>query len=189
MDQLQAKRLRLLNFAAFFLMVAVWPALAAYAQDFYLIALALLIVGIATCIDPSVKLLHPKNLAAVLSVVLFAGAIIGFNIWRAGNVVAEATFNPGIAPFDVTVRKVPAPVTDSHHFIITLKRGQYPVTSFRYFWVRYTPKNVRIEWTRMETFKVVFDDRYIATCSWCWGREATWTMQVPPGGQMPGDPL
>jgi hypothetical protein len=151
------------------------------------IAVVLLFIGILTFIDPSVKLRHPKNLALVIPIVIFTAVIVGFFLWRAGSIVAAATFNPGIAPFNITVREVPVPVTRSHHFIITLKRGQYPVTSFRYFWVSYTPKSVRIEWTRLEIFKVIFDERYVATCNWSWGREATWMMQAPPGAQMPGD--
>jgi hypothetical protein len=163
------------------------PALAVHATTLYLVMLALFFVGVLTFIDPSVKLRHPRNLAVFAFIAAFAAAVVALIVWRAGGVVAEATFNPGIAPFDLTVREVPVPVTRSHHFIITLRRGQYPVTSFRYFWVKYTPKNVKIEWTRLETFKVIFDDRYVATCHWSWGKEATWTMQVPPGGEVPGD--
>jgi len=150
-------------------------------------ALALLVIGLLTFIEPSVALRHPRNLAIVLAIATFAAGSAGFFLWRAGRIVAEATYNPGIAPFDVTVREVPVPVTHSHHFIVTLKRGQYPVTSFRYFWLDYTPKRVQIEWPRLEMFKVIFDERYVATCNWSWGREATWTMQVPPGAQAPGD--
>jgi hypothetical protein len=161
----------------------VWPGL----TGFYAVALALFFVGALTLVDRSVKWRHPRNLTVIAFIAVFASAVIAHVVWRAGSVVAEATFDPGIAPFDVTVREVPVPVTQSHHFIVTLKRGQYPVTSFRYFWLQYTPKSVRIEWTRLETFKVIFDDRYVATCNWSWGKEATWTLQVPPGGQTPGD--
>lgn len=164
-----------------------WPPFAAYATGLNALILALYFLGVLTFIDPSVKLRHPKNLAVFVFIGVFTAAIVGHMVWRAGHVVAEARFNPGIAPFDVTVREVPVPVTQSHHFIITLRRGQYPVTSFRYFWVRYTPKKVKIEWTRLETIKVIFDDRYVATCNWSWGREATWEMQVPPDGRAPGD--
>jgi len=165
----------------------IWPGLAIDLLTLSAIALVLLLVGLLTFIDPAVKLYHRQNLAIVAAVIVFTAAIVGHFLWRAGRVVAEATFDPGIAPFDLTVREVPVPVTRSHHFIATLKRGQYPVTSFRYFWTDYTPKNVRIEWTRLETFKVIFDERYVATCNWSWGREATWTMQVPAGAQAPGD--
>lgn len=164
-----------------------WPELAIDPVTFSAIALALVSIGLLTLIDPAVGLRHPKNLVIVIALVIFAAGVVGFLFWRTGRVVARATFNPGIAPFEVTVREVPVPVTGSHHFIITLKRGQYPVTSFRYFWVAYTPKSVKIEWTRLETFRVIFDERYVATCRWSWGREATWTMQVPPGARAPGD--
>lgn len=166
---------------------AVWPGLALDLMTLSAVLLVLLFIGLLTFIDPAVKLYRGQNLAIVVVLVLFTAAIAGHFIWRAGRIVAEAKFDPGIAPFDVTVREVPVPVTRSHHFIVTLKRGQYPVTSFRYFWTGYTPEKVRIEWTRLETFKVVFDERYVATCNWSWGREATWTMQVPPGAQAPGD--
>ena len=151
------------------------------------IALALLTLAPLTFIDRSVELRHPKNLAMVIVVIILIAGNAEFFLWREGSIVAEARFNPGIAPFDITVREVPVPVTHSHHFIVTLKRGQYPVTSFRYFWIAYTPEKVRIEWTRLETFKVLFDERYKATCNWSWGREATWTMDVPPGTQAPGE--
>lgn len=166
---------------------AVWPGLALDLTTLSAVLLVLLFIGLLTFIDPAVKLYRGQNLAIVMALVLFTAAIAGHFIWRAGRIVAEAKFDPGIAPFDVTVREVPVPVTRSHHFIVTLKRGRYPVTSFRYFWTGYTPGKVRIEWTRLETFKVVFDERYVATCNWSWGREATWTLQVPPGAQAPGD--
>ncbi len=165
----------------------IWPGLALDQLTLSIILVVLLFIGLLTFIDPAVKLYHGMNLVIVVALVIFMAAIAGHYFWRAGRIVAEATFNPGIAPFDITVREVPVPVTLSHHFIVTLKRGQYPVTSFRYFWTSYTPKSVRIEWTRLETFKVIFDERYVATCNWSWGREATWTMQVPPGAQTPGD--
>lgn len=166
---------------------AVWPGLALDPLTLSVILLVLLFIGLLTFIDPAAKLYRGQNLAIVIALVLFTAAVAGHFIWRAGRIVAEAKFDPGIAPFDVTVREVPVPVTRSHHFIVTLKRGQYPVTSFRYFWTGYTPERVRIEWTRLETFKVVFDERYVATCNWSWGKEATWTMQAPPGAQAPGD--
>ena len=184
------KRLRqaaLLGAPLLMLSSLLWPDRAIGQVTLRVIALALLLIGLLTFFDPSVKLRHPRNLALIIAIVTFAASIAGFFLWRAGSIVAEARYNPGIAPFDITVREVPVPVTHSHHFIITLKRGQYPVTSFRYFWLAYTPKRVRIEWTRLETFKVIFDERYVATCHWSWGREATWTMQVPPGAQAPGD--
>ncbi len=151
------------------------------------IAFVLLFIGLLTFIDRPVQLRHPKTLAIVILPVIFTTIIVGFFVWRAGRIVATATFNPGIAPFDIAVREVPVPVTHSRHFIITLSRGQYPVTSFRYFWVSYTPKSVRIEWPRLESFRVIFDDRYVATCNWSWGEGATWTMQSPAGAQAPGD--
>jgi hypothetical protein len=164
-----------------------WPKLAIGQMTLYAMTLALVFIGLLTFIDPAVRLRHPRNLVIVVGIVIFTASIVGLVFWRAGSIVAEATFNPGIAPFDITVREVPVPVTHSHHFIITLKRGQYPVTSFRYFWIAYTPKSVKIEWTHLETFKVIFDARYVATCNWSWGREATWTMEMPPGAQAPGD--
>ncbi len=170
-----------------FLIGFIWPGFAIDQITLSTVALVLLFVGSLTFIDPAVKLRHPKNLVIVIGVVIFTAGIVGHFIWREGSIVAKATFNPGIAPFDITVREVPVPVTNSHHFIVTLKRGQYPVTSFRYFWIASTPKSVRIEWTHLETFKVLFDERYVATCNWSWGKEATWTMQVPPGAQPPGD--
>jgi len=165
----------------------VWPDPVTGQMTLRVVALALLLIGLLTFIDPSVQLRHPRNLTIILMIVTFAAGIAGVFFWRTGRIVAEATYNPGIAPFDITVREVPVPVTHSQHFIITLKRGQYPVTSFRYFWLAYTPKRVRIEWPRLELFKVIFDERYVATCNWSWGREATWTMLVPPGAPAPGD--
>jgi hypothetical protein len=187
------RKIKILRLAAFpaaallLLSSSIWPDFAVGPVGSNAIALALLFIGLLTFIDPSAKLRHPKNLAIVVPVAILAAIVVGFFVWRAGGIVATASFNPGIAPFDITVREVPVPVTRSHHFIITLKRGQYPVTSFRYFWVSYTPKSVRIEWMRLETFKVIFDERYVATCNWSWGREATWTMQAPAGAQLPGD--
>jgi hypothetical protein len=165
----------------------VWPGLALDRITAYDLALALLLLALWSSIDPSLKLRHPKNLAIVVFISILLGANATFLLWREGKVVAEAKFDPGIAPFELTVRQVPVPVTQSRHFIVTLKRGQYPVTSFRYFWIEYTPQKVRIEWTRLETFKVIFDEKYVATCNWSWGNEATWTMQVPPGAQGPGE--
>jgi hypothetical protein len=187
---LRTKILRVVAYsgAPLLLLVGVaWPELAVDLVTLSGVALALLLVGLLTFIDPAVKLYRGQNLVIVVAVAAFAAAIATHFVWRAGRVVAEAKFDPGIAPFDITVREVPVPVTRSHHFIVTLKRGQYPVTSFRYFWTGYTPERVRIEWTRLDTFKVVFDERYVATCSWSWGGDAIWTMQVPPGAQAPGD--
>jgi hypothetical protein len=65
--------------------------------------------------------------------IFIAGLWLAFVVWRHGTVVAEAKFNPGIAPFTIEVRRVPVPVTNSKHFIVELYRGQYVVTSFRYF--------------------------------------------------------
>ena len=50
-----------------------------------------------------------------------------FNKARKGEIVATAAFDPGIAPFTIEVRKVPVPVTNSHHFIVSLHRGEYVV--------------------------------------------------------------
>jgi len=106
--------------------------------------------------------------------------------WRRGEVVAKAEFDPGIAPFTIEVRRVPVPVTNSKHFIISLNRGQYVVTSFRYFWPGYTPEHVRISWPCMNQFTVTFDDKYEARCVWSWGAGASWSMTVPEGGPKPG---
>lgn len=164
----------------------IWPdSTAGYPLEAAVIALYL--IAVLTLIDRRRKFTHPQNLVTIIFVVVFVTVIVGFIVWRTGRIVAEAHFNPGIAPFDVTVREVPVPVTNSHHFIITLKRGQYPVTSFRYFWVGYTPQNIRIEWPQLEIFKVIFDDRYVATCHWSWGSKASWSMQVPPDALPPGD--
>jgi len=186
-------KIKLLRLGAYFgaplllLFGVIWPGFAIELATLSAIALVLLLVGLLTFIDPTVKLTRRRNLVILAAVIVFTVAIAGHFLWRAGSIVAEARFDPGIAPFDVTVREVPVPVTHSQHFIITLRRGQYAVTSFRYFWIGYTPKSVRIEWPRLETFKVIFDERYVATCNWSWGREATWTMHVPPGAQAPGD--
>jgi hypothetical protein len=99
-----------------------------------------------------------------------------FEKWRQGEEVARADFDPGIAPFTVTVRKVPVPVTNSYHFIVALYRGQYVVTSFRYFWEGLTPHKVVIDWPCVERFTVTFDDSHVAACSWSWGKSASWTM-------------
>ena len=118
---------------------------------------------------------------------LILGACITANWWwRRGDVVAKAEFDPGIAPFTIEVRRVPVPVTNSKHFIISLYRGQYVVTSFRYFWPGYTPEHVRISWPCMNEFTVTFDDKYEARCVWSWGAGASWSMTVPEGGQKPG---
>jgi len=191
--QVAPPKIRILRQVAFLgaplllLIGIMWPNLAAEHVAISAITLVLLFTGLLTFIDPAVRLRHPRNLALIMAIATFAASIAGFFYWRAGSIVAEATFNRGIAPFGITVREVPVPVTHSHHFIITLKRGQYPVTTFRYFWLGYTPKRVKIEWAHLETFKVIFDERYVATSNWSWGREATWTMQVPPGAQAPGD--
>jgi hypothetical protein len=75
------------------------------------IALVLLSLAPLTFIDRSVKLRHPKNLAMVILAIILTASAAGFFLWRKGTVVAEARFNPGIAPFDITVREVPVPVT------------------------------------------------------------------------------
>src|SRR6266851_1599281 len=160
------RRVAFLGAPLLLLIGIIWPGLAVDQITLSAVALVLLFIGLLTFIDPAVKLLHPQNLVIVIAVVIFTAGIVGLFLWRAGSIVAEATFNPGIALFDITVREVPVPVTHSHHFIVTLKRGQYPVTSFRYFWIAYTPRSVRIEWTRLETVKVIFDERYVATCNW-----------------------
>lgn len=131
------------------------------------------------------SLLHfAVPLAMALVLVLAQGA---WWFWRSGSVVAEAEFNPGIAPFQITVREVPVPVTGSHHFIVTLSRGQYPVTSFRYFWVGYTPKKVSINWPQLEAFTVTFDDKYVASCRWSWGNQASWSVTGPTGAALAGE--
>ena len=173
--------------AALLLVGLISPELAVDQVTLSTIAFTLLVVGIATFIDFDVKLYRPPNLGIIVAVGLAVAAALVHYSWREGQVVAIATFNPGIAPFRLTVREVPVPVTHSNHFIVTLKRGQYPVTSFRYFWIAYTPKKVRIEWPRLESFKVIFDERYIAICNWRWGQDATWTMQMPPNAEEPGD--
>lgn len=179
------RQVALLGAPLLLLSSVIWPGFRG--DQGTLAAVVLLLVGLLTYFDRSVRLHHPKNLAIIMAVIIFIASGAGFFLWREGTIVAEARFNPGIAPFDITVRKVPVPVTHSSHFIVALKRGQYPVTSFRYFWIAYTPEKVRIEWTRLETFKVIFDERYTATCNWTWGREATWTMEVPLRAQAPGD--
>jgi hypothetical protein len=124
------------------------------------------------------------TLAAVLGVVVIA--TVGFYVWRRGTVIAEAKFDPGIAPFTLTIRKVPVAVTDSSHFIVELRRGQYVVTSFRYFWPGYTPNRVRIDWPCINYFTVTFDDAHIAKCEWSWGKQAVWTMSEQPGVEEAG---
>lgn len=165
----------------------VWPKLASDQESLLNLAFVLLALAALTFIDRSVPLRNSKNLIIVVVIAVLLAGDAAFVLWRQGSVVAQAVFNPGIAPFDITVREVPVPVTRSRHFIVTLKRGQYPVTSFRYFWIAYTPQKVRIEWARLDTFKVIFDERYVATCNWSWGRQAIWTMDLPQGAQPPGD--
>ena len=126
-------------------------------------------------------------LVPIFIVVMFLIFESGWRIWRNGKVVAEAEFNPGIAPFTLTVREVPVPVTRSHHFIVTLRRGEYPVTSFRYFWIDYTPTKVRINWPQLQSFTVTFDDTYAASCNWSWGNRAVWTIAGPPNGRTAGE--
>jgi hypothetical protein len=109
-----------------------------------------------------------------------------FEVARKGEVVATASFDPGIAPFTIEVRRVPVPVTNSKHFIISLYRGEYVVTSFRYFWLGYTPERVRISWPCVNQFTVSFDDKYEATCDWRWGAGASWSMTIPDGAEKPG---
>jgi hypothetical protein len=130
--------------------------------------------------------LRVSRLAKVVLLAIVLLPPIAFGLWRTGRVVAEAEFNPGIAPFHLTVWRVPVPVTQSSHFIVELKRGQYVVTSFRYFWPQYTPQRVKIGWDKIEHFTVTFDDNYVATCDWSWGKEAIWRMSGPPGGVAPG---
>ncbi len=103
--------------------------------------------------------------------------IFDFEQWRQGKVVAEAEFDPGIAPFKVVVRRVPVPVTQSEHYIVALYRGQYVVTAQRYFWPGHTPQTVKISWPCLEKFTVTFDGSRVATCEWSWGRGATWGLE------------
>jgi hypothetical protein len=124
--------------------------------------------------------------ARIILIATLALLFGGFWWWRNGKVVAHATFDPGIAPFTIEVRKVPVPVTNSSHFIISLFRGQYVVTSFRYFWPGYTPKHVTIAWPCISHFSVTFDGKYEAICDWNWGRGASWSMTTPPNSLKPG---
>ena len=39
---------------------------------------------------------------------------------------------------------------------------------------------------QIEHFAVTFDDEYVASCDWRWGKEATWRMSGPPGGKTAG---
>ena len=144
---------------------------------------AVLMVLVLVLILSTVKV--SRRIKAILLAILFV-PLIAHGIWRMGRVVAEAQFNPGIAPFHLTVRRVPVPVTQSSHFIVELKRGQYVVTSFRYFWPEYTPEHVKIGWDKIDHFTVTFDNQYVATCDWSWGREATWRMSGPPDGRTAG---
>jgi hypothetical protein len=125
-----------------------------------------------------------KTLGIVLLLLLAGFAAMRW--WRSGVIVAQAQFDPGIAPFTITVRRVPVPVTASKHFIVELYRGQYVVTSFRYFWPEYTPERVRISWPCLNHFSVVFDEKYEANCDWSWGAGATWSMKSPSGALPPG---
>ncbi len=122
------------------------------------------------------RVLRPALLPGALLAVIASGAL--FYWWRQGTVVASATFDPGIAPFDVKVTRVPVPVTRSDHFIVELRRGQYVVTAQRYFWPDYTPSHVTVQWPCIDEFTVSFDDAYVATCNWRWGRSATWTLSA-----------
>jgi hypothetical protein len=196
MDQQQASGKAILLKVRLFCVVAgslimlsslFWTSVLGDHGTYPVIATVLFLIAFLTFIDLSLKLRHPRNLIIIVCAIIFMGSVAAHFLWRDGTIVAKARFDPGIAPFDIAVREVPVPVTQSHHFIVTLKRGQYPVTSFRYFWIGYTPKKVRIEWTRLEAFNVIFDERYTATCNWRWGSEATWTMKVPTGAEVPGD--
>jgi len=137
-----------------------------------------------TCLN---GLLMARARKIMIGYVVIIGLVSGgFWWWRHGTVVARASFDPGIAPFTVEVRKVPVPVTRSRHFIVSLYRGQYVVTSFRYFWPGYTPSHVTIAWPCIDTFTVTFDEQHVATCHWRWGQEATWSMSEPTNGPKPG---
>lgn len=125
---------------------------------------------------------------AMILLVFLVGEI-GWGLWRHGRTVAQAEFDIGDgAPFSISVREVPVPVTKSHHFIVTLYRGEYPVTSFRYFWVNYTPTEIKIDWPQLESFTVTFDGKYVACCRWSWGSEASWSITSPPGAPPVGMP-
>lgn len=128
-------------------------------------------------------MLRKWHLCVILVII---GSLGTFLWWRKGVVVASAKFDPGIAPFSVEVRKVPVPVTNSEHFIVSLYRGQYQVTSFRYFWPSYTPERVTISWPCINRFVVTFDDKYEATCEWSWGSAATWSIASPLGARKAG---
>jgi hypothetical protein len=106
-----------------------------------------------------------------------------FQLPRRGEVIATAEYDPGIAPFTIEVRRVP--VTQSKHFIVSLSRGEYVVTSFRHFWPGYTPERVHVSWPCIDRFTVTFDDDYVATCDWSWGAGATWSMTAPEGSLKP----
>src|SRR5712664_3994138 len=116
-----------------------------------------------------------RPLWLLIALLVFGAVLAGLWWWRRGEVVAKAEFDPGIAPFTIEVRRVPVPVTNSKHFIVSLYRGQYVVTSFRYFWPDYTPQRVRISWPCINHFTVTFDDKYEASCDWNWGASASWT--------------
>jgi hypothetical protein len=61
------------------------------------------------------------------------------------------------------------------------------VTSFRFFWDGYTPEKVSIDWKTLNHFAITFDQKYVATADWHWGREAVWAMTSPPGVARPGE--
>ena len=103
-----------------------WPALAPYNRELNILYLILYFVALSTWIDWSKKLWHKTNLFALILLAVFVTLTVGFSVWRNGRIVARAMFDPGIAPFDITVREVPVLVTGSNHFIITLSRGSTP---------------------------------------------------------------
>lgn len=121
-----------------------------------------------------------------LAFAIIAVGELCFWYWRHGVIVARAEFDPGIAPFSLSVRRVPVPVTASNHFIVDLHRGEYVVSSFRYFWGGYTPQVVRISWPCINHFSVFFDEQYEATCDWEWGKNAIWSMKSLGGTVEPG---
>jgi len=121
-----------------------------------------------------------------IPVVLFLAVLAAMWWWRSGVIVASARFDPGIAPFTIQVRRVPVPVTASKHFIVELYRGQYVVTSFRYFWPEYTPERIRISWPCLNHFSIMFDEKYEAICDWSWGAGASWSMKSATGALAPG---
>ena len=110
--QVAPPKIRILRQVAFLgaplllLIGIMWPNLAAEHVAISAITLVLLFTGLLTFIDPAVRLRHPRNLALIMAIATFAASIAGFFYWRAGSIVAEATFNRGIAPFGITVREV-----------------------------------------------------------------------------------